>query len=147
MVRPPRETTIAPAVVKTIRETTSVSLATMAQLCGTTVRSMVNWESGRFPAPADAAATIIAVAATWTDEMRRLTEIVDADPAHVVVTYRGESELATARIVEPNDPAHQGIPSAAWHRSVVGHVAIERPGLEVVWWRDSGKDSGCRYPC
>lgn len=143
MVRPPRETTIAPAVVKTIRETIGVPLATVAQLCGITVRSLINWENGRFPVSSDAAAAIVAVAATWMDEVRRLAETVDADPAHVVVTYRDESELGAARIAEPDDPSHQGIPSAAWHRSVVGHVAIERPGLEVVWWRDSGKDSGC----
>jgi len=141
MARPPRPTAIRPAVIRTIREITGASTRTMAPLCGVTARSLLNWEQGLFTAPPDAVSAIVGVAETWRDEVRRLAELLTADPTYRVVTYRDDGELATARHADPGCPAHWSVPSSAWHRAVVGAAVIDHPYATVDWW---GEDWRCQ---
>lgn len=124
----PADERMGPAEFRVIREFLGLTGDWLAAHLGVSGRTVRHWEQGRYPIP-DGVRLEIEDLEQRTGEfvggcVRKLIDMPDP----VVVTYRSDDEYHQAN-------PDVGFP-ASWHRAVVARIALEVPGLSIVYGPD-----------
>jgi len=121
----PEDERMTPAEFKVVREFLGLSGDWLAEHLKVNPRTVRAWEQGRYPIP-DGVRLELERMETQTGEFigRAVDRLMDLpDPA--ILTYRSDPEYHTA---------HPDVAwPASWHRMVCARVALEIPGLSIVY--------------
>lgn len=113
------------AEFKVVREFLGLSGDWLASHLGVSPRTVRHWEAGRYAVPDGVRIAIEGLedeTAAFADGCAK--KLADM-PEPVVVTYRSDEEYRAA---------HPEVPfPASWHRAVCARVALEVPGLSIVF--------------
>lgn len=124
----PEDERMTPAEFKVTREFLGLSGAALGRLLGVSDRTVRHWEDGKYSIPDGvrlAVEDLEARTAAFIDGVAK--KIMDVpDPA--VITYRNDAQYRAAH-PEVEFPA-------SWHRAVCARVALEVPGLSIVFVDD-----------
>lgn len=124
----PDDERMTPAEFKVVREFLGLTgdwLATRLDVSGRTVR---HWEQGKYGIPDGVRLEIEDLERRTGEYVAGLVEKLMDLPDPVVVTYRDDAEYQAAH-------PDREFP-ASWHRAVVARIALEVPGLSIVFAED-----------
>lgn len=121
----PADERMTPAELRVVREFLGLTGDWLAGHLNVVSRTVRAWEQGKYPIPDGVRLEIERLEAQTAEFIGACVDALLDQPEPGIVTYRSDADYHTA---------HPEIPfPASWHRAVCARIALEVPGLSIIY--------------